>query len=248
MSILERLTGAAAVAALALSSVSVAAPAQAAPGDATLTFAPTVVLAPESCVDHAFTYAVELPEGTTSWQLTIELLDASGANHHRESFGTLNQTPPSGSGAIQLCSVHEPAGTYSIATTVDYTVGTSATVFGTKQVAGTVDVVGRATTKVSLKAKRTGAEVTATAKVGVTTGGTTEAIGAGNKVTFLKKVGKRWKALRKGSTNAAGVAKARFRAKKGDTIRAVFYGAGDVLVGGSTTPVPPGSSKPVRVT
>jgi hypothetical protein len=247
MSILKRLGGAAAVAVLAVSTISVAAPAQAAPGDATLTFAPTVVLPPESCVDHAFTYSVELPEGTSSWQLTIELLDASGANHHRENFGTLNGTPPSGSGAIQLCSIYEPQGTYSIATTVDYKVGTGPTVFGTRQVEGTVEVVGQATSKVSLKAKRKGKKVTATATVGVTVGTTTGPVGAGNKVTFQKKVGKKWKKAGTGSTDAAGVARAKFKAKKGDRVRAVFAGAGEVLVGNASTPVPPATSKAVRI-
>lgn len=82
MKILNRLGGAAAVAALALalSTVSVATPAQAAPGDATLTFAPTAVLPDNSCIDHAYTYSVELPAGTTSWSIVIELIAPDGTN------------------------------------------------------------------------------------------------------------------------------------------------------------------------
>ena len=49
-------------------------------------------------------------------------------------------------------------------TTTDYKVGTSATVFGARQVEGTIGVLGQATSKVGLKAKRKGAMVKASAK------------------------------------------------------------------------------------
>lgn len=247
MKILKRLGGVVAVVALAVSSVSVASPAQAAPGDATLTFAPTAVLPPESCIDHAYTYSVELPAGTTSWSIVVELVAPDGTNAHRESFGTFNGAPSSASGGLQLCSVYEQYGTYSVVTTTDYKVGTSATVFGARQVEGTIEVVGQATSKVGLKAKRKGAKVKASAKVTVSVGSTTGPVAEGSKVTFQKKVGKAWKKIAKGSTNASGVARAKFTARKGDRVRAVFAGAGEVIVGGGSTPVPAATSKTVRI-
>ena len=247
MKILKRLGGAAAVVALAVSTVSVATPAQAAPGDTTLTFAPSAVLPPDTCIDHAYTYSVELPEGTTSWTLVVELVAPDGTNAHRESFGTFNGDPSAASGGLQLCSVFEQYGTYSVVTTTDYKVGSNATVFGTRQVEGTIEVVGEAKSKVALKAKRKGTKVKAAAKVSVTVGSTTGAPAQGSKVTFQKKVGKKWKKLAKGSTDAAGVAKAKFKARKGDRVRAVFAGAGEVIVGSASTPVPPAKSKTVRI-
>jgi hypothetical protein len=247
MKILKRLGGAVAVAALALSTVSLATPAQAAPGDATLTFAPTAVLPDNTCIDHAYTYSVELPQGTTTWSIVIELVAPDGTNAHRESFGTFNGAPAANSGALQLCSVYEQYGTYTVATTVDYKVGTSPTVFGARQVEGTIEVVGQAKSKVSLKATRKGAKVTAKAKVAVTVGSTTGPVAEGGKVTFQKKVGKKWKKVAKGTTNAAGVVKAKFKAKKGDRVRAVFAGAGEVIVGSGGPPVPAATSKAVRI-
>ncbi|KQV67524.1 hypothetical protein ASC64_09735 [Nocardioides sp. Root122] len=247
MKILKRLGGAVAVAALALSTVSLATPAQAAPGDATLTFAPTAVLPDNTCIDHAYTYSVELPQGTTSWSIVIELVAPDGTNAHRESFGTFNGDPSAASGGLQLCSVYEQYGTYTVATTVDYKVGTSPTVFGARQVEGTIEVVGQAKSKVSLKAKRKGSKVKAAAKVSVTVGSTTGAPAQGSKITFQKKVGKKWKKVAKGTTNASGVAKAKFKAKKGDRVRAVFAGAGEVIVGSGSTPVPGAKSKAVRI-
>ena len=247
MKILKRLGGAAAVAALAVSTVSVATPAHAVPGDTTLTFAPSAVLPPNTCVDHAYTYSVELPEGTTDWTVVVEVIAPDGTNAHRESFGTFNSAPSSASGGLQLCSGFEEYGTYTVATTTDYKVGSNPTVFGTKQVEGTIEVVGEAKSKVGLKAKRKGMKVKAAAKVSVTVGSTTGAPAQGSKVTFQKKVGKKWKKLAKGSTDAAGVAKAKFKARKGDRVRAVFAGAGEVIVGNGSTPVPPAKSKTVRI-
>ena len=72
-------------------------------------------------------------------------------------------------------------------------------------------------------------------------------VAAGSKVTFQKKKGKKWKKVGKGSTNSAGVAKAKFKGRKGDRVRAVFAGAGEVIVGSGSSPVPAATSKAVRV-
>lgn len=248
MKILKRIGAAVAVGALALSTVTLATPAQAAPGDATLTFAPTAILPDNTCIDHAYTYSVELPAGTTSWSIVIELIAPDGTLATRESFGTFNSAPAAQQGlGLQLCSLFEQYGTYTVATTTDYKVGTSPTVFGAKQVEGTIEVVGQATSKVALKAKRKGNKVTATAKVSATVGSTTGPVAAGSKVTFQKKKGKKWKKVGKGSTNSVGVAKAKFKGRKGDRVRAVFAGAGEVIVGSGSSPVPAATSKAVRV-
>lgn len=246
MKFASRLVGAVATAALATTMLATS-PASAAPGDTTMTFAPTAILPDESCIDHAYTYSVELPAGTSTWSLTIELVGPDGTNAHRESFGTFSGAAPSGSGAMQLCSVYDPQGTYTIMTTTDYKVGTSATVFGSKVSEGTIQVVGQAKSKVALKAKRKGSKVTATAKVGVSTGGAYGPVAQGGKVTFQKKIGKKWKKVDAATTNASGVAKAKFKAKKGTVVRAVFAGAGEVLVGSGGPPVPAATSKAVRI-
>ena len=245
MKILKRLGGAAAVAALALSTVSVATPAHAVPGDATLSFAPTAILNEGSCVDHAFTYGVELPEGTTSWTLDVQMIGPDGVEHGSQLIGTFASNPVSGSDALQLCSLFEPLGTYTIQSSLDYTIGRSTTE-GPVVVAGTFQVVRDAKTKATIKAKRKGAKVTATSKVTVSTGGAYGPVAEGGKVTFQKKVGKKWKKVARTTTDAAGIAKAKFKAKKGTRVRAVYAGAGEVLVG-SGLPVPPAKSKTIRI-
>lgn len=239
-----RLAVAAAVAALTASTL--AAPAQAAPGDAALTFAPTAVLAEGTCVDHAFTYAVELPEGVTTWSLDVDLVGPDGASHSRQLIGAFNGDPASGTEALQLCSQYEPLGTYQILTTVDYKVGEESTVFGTKTVEGTFDAVAAATTKASLKAKRKGAKIVTTSKVQVSTGDAYSPVKAGGPVVFQKLVGSKWKNVDKAVTDSSGVAKGSFRAPASTTLRAVFKGMGEVLVG-SGLPVPPATSKVVLV-
>lgn len=246
MKLSHRFGGALAVAAVVLSTASVAAPAHAAPGDATLTFAPTAVLNDGTCVDHAFSYSVEIPEGTTTWTLDVKLVGPDNEQHDSQLIGSFAQDAPAGSEALQLCSLFEPTGTYTILTTVDYKVGGASTVWGTQTVEGTFQVVRAAKSKVGLKAKRHGVKVSAVAKVGVSTGGDYGPVAAGGKVTFEKKVGRRWKKVDSATTDAAGVARAKFKATKGTVVRAVFAGAGEVLVG-SGMPVPAATSKPVKL-
>ena len=246
MKFAARLATVAAIAALAASTLTIAAPAHAAPGDATLTFAPTAVLNEGSCVDHAFTYSVELPDGTTSWTLDVDLVGPDGESHSRQLIGTFAGDAPSGSEALQLCSLFEPLGTYTIMTTTDYSVGTGNTVFGVKQSEGTFQVVRAAKTRTKLTAKRKGAKILSTAKVTVSTGGSYSPVEAGGKVLFQKKIGKKWKTVAKGKTSAKGIVKASFKSKGRTSVRAVFKGMGEVLVG-SGLPVPPSTSKVVTV-
>ena len=89
---------------------------------------------------------------------------------------------------------------------------------------GTFQAVRDAKSRVSLKAKRKGGKVTATAKVGVSTGGDYGPVAEGSKVTFQKKVGKKWKKVDSGTTDASGVVKAKFKATKGTVIRAEVRG------------------------
>lgn len=239
-----RLGVAAAGAALAASTL--AAPAQADPGDVTLTFAPTAVLAKGTCVDHAFTYAVELPEDVTTWSLDVDLVGPDGASHSGQLIGAFNGDAPSGSEALQLCSLYEPLGTYQIFTTVDYKVGSDSTVSGTKTLEGSFDAVGAATTKASLKARRKGARIVTTSKVLVSTGADFSPVKAGGPVVFQKLVDKLWKTVDKTVTSSSGVARGSFRSPGPTRVRAVFRGMGDVLVG-SGLPVPPATSKAVLV-
>lgn len=246
MSFASRFVTIAATAALAASTLAVAAPATAAPGDATLSYAPTAILNEGSCVDHAFTYVVELPEGTTSWTLDIKMMGPDGEQHGSQLIGTFAGDPPSGSEALQLCSLFEPLGTYTILSTVDYKVGNAATVFGTQQFEGTFEVVRKAKTRTKLTGKRKGAKILGNAKVTVSTGGTFSPVEGGGKVVFQKKVGKKWKTVAKGRTNASGRVKVSFRSKGRTSVRALFKGMGEVLVGGGL-PVPPSKSKVVTV-
>lgn len=244
MRLSTRLAGAVAVAALAVTTLT--GPANAAPGDATLTFAPTAVLNEGTCVDHAFTYAVELPEGTSNWTLDVDLIGPDGAQHGTQLIGTFAGDPASGSEALQLCSLFEPTGTYQIYTTVDYKVGTAPTVFGSPTFEGSFQVVRSAKSRVSLKAKRKGAKIVSTARVTVSTGDAYSPVEAGGKVIFQKLVGKRWKKVDGALTNSSGVAKGKFTSRGTTRVRAVFKGMGEVLVG-SGLPVPPAKSKVVRV-
>jgi hypothetical protein len=234
------------VAVAALATSTLVPPAHAAPGDAVLSYAPTAIVKENSCVDHAFTYAVELPEGTTNWTLAVELIGPDGETHTRQLVGAFASDPPSGSEALQLCALFEPVGTYQIFKTVDYKVGTNSTVFGPRTLDGTFQVVRDAKSKVALKAKRKGARIISTATVSVSTGGDYGPVAAGGPVVFQKQVGKSWKTVDKAVTDATGKAKGKFRSKGTTRVRAVFRGMGEVLVG-SGLPVPPATSKVVRV-
>lgn len=246
MSFVSRFASLTATAALAASALAFAPAANAAPGDATLSYAPTAILNEGSCVDHAFTYSVELPEGTTSWTLDIKMIGPDNEQHGSQLIGTFAGDAPSGSEALQLCSLFEPLGTYTILSTVDYKVGTAATVFGTQQSEGTFNVVRDAKTRTKLNAKRKGAKIVSKAKVTVSTGGDYSPVAAGGKVLFQKKVGKKWKTVAKDRTNASGRVKASFKSKGRTSVRALFKGMGEVLVGGGL-PVPPSKSKVVTV-
>ena len=248
MKLAHRLGSAAAIAAVALAPLGVAAPAQAVPGDTTYSFAPTAVVEENSCIDHAFTYSVEFPpQGVTDWTVVSQVVDPSGDTAVRKSFGSFSGSPNPGSNTWQLCGGFDEPGTYTVVSTTDYrAVGASGTTFGTPKTVGTIQVVKEAKSKVALKAKRKGPKITAKATVSVSTGGSYGPVGAGGKVTFQKKVGRKWKKVDTAVTDAAGVAKGRFKGAKGTVIRAVFAGAGTVVVG-TTLPVPPATSKAIRV-
>lgn len=246
MSLAPRCASIAATVALAVSTVALAPAATAAPGDATLSYAPTAVLNEGSCIDHAFTYSVELPPGTTSWTLDIKMIGPDNEQHGSQLIGTFAGDPPSGSEALQLCSLFEPLGTYTILSTVDYKVGSANTVFGTQQSEGTFNVVRDAKTRTRLSLKRQGSKIVAKAKVSISTGGDFSPVEGGGKVVFQKKVGKKWKAVARDRTNASGIAKVKFTSRGRTTVRAVFKGMGEVLVGGGL-PVPPSTSKPKTV-
>jgi len=222
----SKLSGIVAAAALAASALVGGAPAQAAPGDVVINTPPTAVLQDISCVDHPFTYSVELPAGTTDWFLLVELYGPDNARHTAEYIGTTWSSPTSGEVAVQLCSGSEPLGTYSLLSTLQYKVGDNPTVFGEPILRANFEAVGKAKSKVKLSAKKKGPKVKAKAKV-----------------IFQKKVGKKWKKADVAKTNAEGIAKGSFKAKGRTTIRAVFKGAGEVLVG-NALPVPPATSKP----
>ncbi|MCY7401819.1 MAG: hypothetical protein LH477_12870 [Nocardioides sp.] len=243
MSLASRVVSIAATAALAASTLAFAPAATAAPGDATLTYAPTAILNEGSCVDHAFTYSVELPEGTTSWTLDIRMIGPDNVEHGSQLIGTFAADAPSGSEALQLCSLFEPLGTYTILSSVRYRVGSGgAEVVGAQQSEGTFNVVREAKTRTNLKAKRQGAKIVARAKVTISTGGDFSPVAAGGKVLFQKKVGRKWKTVAKDRTSATGRVKATFKSKGRTSVRALFKGMGEVLVGGGL-PVPPSKSK-----
>lgn len=245
MSLASSLVSIVATAALAASTLALAPAATAAPGDATLTYAPTAILNEGSCVDHAFTYSVELPEGTTSWTLDIKMIGPDGEQHGSQLIGTFAADPPAGSEALQLCSLFEPLGTYTILSTVDYKVGTGATVFGTQQSEGTFNVVRQAKTRTNLRAERKGAKIVARAKVTISTGGDFSPVEGGGRVVFQKKVGRKWRTVARDRTSATGRVRATFTSRGRTAVRARFKGMGEVLVGGGL-PVPPSTSK-VRI-
>lgn len=246
MSFASRFASLAATAALAASTLAVAAPATAVPGDATLGYAPTAILNDGSCVDHAFTYSVELPAGTTSWTLDIKMIGPDNEQHGSQLIGTFAGDPAAGSEALQLCSLFEPLGTYTILSTVDYKVGQENTVFGTQQSEGTFQVVRDAKTRTKLNAERRAGKIVAKAKVTVSTGGDFSPVEGGGRVVFQKKVGTKWKTVTRDRTNASGIAKVTIKSKGRTSVRALFKGMGEVLVGGGL-PVPPSRSKVVTV-
>ena len=246
MSFASRFASLAATTALAASTLAFAAPASAVPGDATLSYAPSVILNDGSCVEHAFTYSVELPAGTTSWTLDIKMIGPDGEQHGSQLIGTYRDYPASGSEDLQLCSLFEPLGTYTILSTVRYRVSGSSEMVGTQQSEGTFQVVRDAKTRTTLNAKRKAGKILAKATVKVSTGGTFSPVEAGGKVLFQKKVGTRWKTVGKDRTNALGKVRTTFRSKGRTSVRALFKGMGEVLVGGGL-PVPSSRSKTVTV-
>lgn len=241
MSLALRLASVATAAALAVSALAFAPAATAAPGDATLTYAPTVVLNEGSCVDHAFTYAVELPAGTTSWTLDVRMIGPDGVEHGSQLIGTFRGDAPTGSEGLQLCSLFEPLGTYRILSSVRYD-----EVTGVQQDEGTFQVVRDAKTRTRLTAERDGAEIVGKAKVTVSTGGTFSPVESGGKVVFQKRIGTTWKTVARDRTNASGRVKVTFRSTGRTSVRALFRGMGEVLVGGGL-PVPPSRSTVVTV-
>lgn len=240
MRLISRVAGT--LAAVALAASSSLTPAQAAPGDTVLTYAPTAVVAELSCVDHAVTYAVELPPNTTDWTLDLEVMKPDGTITTSELLGTFSSAPSTGTVGLQLCGPFDPPGTYQIFKTSEYRVGTSNTVFGARTLDGTFQVVRAAKSKVALGAKRKGAKIVATAKVSVSTGDTYSPVGPGGPVVFQKKVGKKWKTVDKAVTGSTGKAKGTFKSRGKTQVRAVFKGMGEAVVG-SGVPVPPSTSK-----
>jgi hypothetical protein len=246
MKLRTRLVSAVAATALAAGSVSVAAPAQAAPGDITASFAPTLVLAETSCIDHLVTYNVELPPGTTYWTLDLDKVTPAGVPEYGDLLGTFDSSPTSGTVGFQFCDGFQPTGTWTVTGKLDYRVNNGSLVEGPTVSLGTINVVRKAKTKTTLKVKGKGKKKTATSKVSVSYGEAFEPVAAGGKVIFKKAVRKgkkvKFKKIGTGTTDASGVATAKIKVKRGTQVRAEFQGMGEVLVG-STLPIPPSKSK-----
>ena len=77
--------------------------------------------------------------------------------------------------------------------------------------------------------------------------GSTKAPVAAQQVLFQKKAGKKWKTVAKATTSDTGLAKAKFKAARGTTVRAHFKGAGYVTVGSAGMSIPAATSKAARV-
>ncbi|KRF37621.1 hypothetical protein [Nocardioides sp. Soil805] len=236
------------IAALAMTAaalVATAAPAHAV-GESTAT-TPTAYVG-DNCIDQPVNYSVNLPADVKDWFLQIKPVYPTGAEGVSSYVGTINGSPLTGTTTIQICGRVEPRGTWTLQPILKtWTDAAGKTYYGPfNGTPSTFEVVGRATTSLSLKAKTKGNKVTAKSRLVAKTDGNTAPV-AGQPVVFQKKVGKKWKTFKTVTTPSTGVAKAKFKARKKTLIRTKFAGAGDVVVGGTGPAIPAASSKKVRV-
>jgi hypothetical protein len=243
MKIISRVA-ALAVAATAL--VAVAAPAQAV-GESTAST--TTAYVGDTCVNHPVNYSVNIPADAQRWWMQIKAIYPDGVTEGVGTYvGTTNGSPMTGTTTIQICGRVEPRGTWTLQPVLKTWTDASGKTYydpvnGTPS---TFQVVGRATTSASLKAKTRRNTVKARTRLVVKTDGTASPI-ANQPVSFQKKKGKGWKTFKTATTSSTGVAKVKFKAKRRTTIRAYFAGAGEVIVGGTGPAIPAATSKPVRV-
>lgn len=236
-----------ALAVTATALVATAAPAHAV-GESTVTT--TTAYAGDSCINHPLNYSVALPADTKDWYLKIETFYPDGVTKGvGVTLSSLNGAPLTGTTTVQICGGGvEPYGTWTLKPALQYwTDAAGKTTYG--PIAGTpatFEVVGKATTSASLKAKTKGKKVTAKSKLLGTTDGNSSPI-ANQPVAFQKKVGSKWKTIKTATTSSTGVAKVTFKVKRKTTIRAAFAGAGEVIIGGSGPAIPAATSKTVRV-
>lgn len=234
-----------ALAVTATALVATAAPAHAV-GESTVST--TTAYAGDTCIEHPINYSVALPADAKDWWLEIQAIYPDGSEGLAQYAGTIKGSPMTGTTVLQICGGVEPLGTWTLQPTLkswrdaagvshyDPVVGTPIT----------FEVVGKATTSASLKARTKGNKVTAKSKLVGTTNGNASPI-ANQPVAFQKKVGGKWKTFKTDTTSSTGVAKVTFKVKRKTTIRAHFKGAGEVIVGGSGPAIPAATSKTVRV-
>lgn len=102
---------------LALSGVSLAAPAQAATGSATGSATITGIdgVLYDDCVAHPYGYAVVPPDGAVYWALDLVLLGPDG---RQAATGRVARPEPSGAGSFTLCPPANLYGGYTIRATL----------------------------------------------------------------------------------------------------------------------------------
>lgn len=203
----------------------------------------TTVVTGDGCVDHPVTYSINLPAGSTDFSMRIKFKTPSGADGVGMTIATSLGHAPSGTLPHQICS-HEGIGTWTMYPEMTtYKDAAGKTQYG--PLPGTpssFEVVGKAKTTVKLSAKKKGKKVKAKATLTMTAGGDAQAV-ANQKVIFQVKKGRKFKKVDAATTDASGVAKATFKSRGKTTVRAIFKGAGEVVVGNVGLPLPPAKSR-----
>lgn len=235
----------AALAMTAAALVATAAPAHAV-GESTATS--TTAYVGDNCIDQPVNYSANLPADAKDWFLEIKPIYPTGAEGVSSFVGTIKGSPLTGTTTIQICGRVEPHGTWTLQPILkNWTDAAGKTYYdAVSGTPSTFQVVGRATTSLSLKARTKGKKVTAKSRLVATTDGNAAPV-TGQAVAFQKKVGKKWKTFKTVTTSSTGVAKAKFKARKKTLIRTKFAGAGEVIVGGTGPAIPAATSKKVRV-
>lgn len=237
------------LAALALTAaalVTTGAPAHAV-GESTATT--TTAYVGDTCIDHPVNYSVSLPADAQRWWMQIKAIYPDGVTEGVGTYvGTTAGSPMTGTTTIQICGRVEPHGTWTLQPVLKTWTDASGKTYYDAQngTPSTFQVVGRASTSLSLKAKSKGAKVTAKSRLVAKSGDSVTPV-TGQQVAFQKKVGKKWKTFKKVTTSSTGVAKAKFKVRKKTLIRSKFAGAGAVIIGGSGQAIPAATSKKVRV-